>query len=192
VQLNSNNRLYRFLLNVCELIQGSWLIDEKTGAYRFVEFLDDDRRMPYVFQFFVYNFLRIERRDLRISREDIRWRATSNSEANLALLPHMQTDVSIDAGTKHFILDTKFYRETLSEYHDTKKLHTEHLYQLFSYLANRDPEKGRCEGILLYPTVDTPLQVQFSVLDFPITVRTLNLAQPWQRIHSDLANLVPT
>jgi 5-methylcytosine-specific restriction enzyme subunit McrC len=154
VQLSSINRLYRFLLNVSELIQGSWLIDEKTGAYRFVDFLDDDRRMPYVFQFFVYNFLRIERRDLRISREDIRW------------------------------------RETLSEFHDTKKLHTEHLYQLFSYLSNRDPKKGPCEGILLYPTVDTPLQFQFSVFDFPITVQTLNLAQPWQSIHSDLANLV--
>ena len=120
----------------------SWLIDEKTGSYRFVDFLDDDRRMPYVFQFFVSNFLRIERRDLRISREDIRWRATSESEADLGLLPRMQTDVSIDTGIKHVILDTKYYRETLTEYHDTKKLHTEHLYQLFSYLSNRVSKKG--------------------------------------------------
>jgi len=102
----------------------------------------------------------------------------------------MRTDVSIDTGTKHVILDTKFYRETLSEFRETKKLHTEHLYQLFSYLSNRDPEKGPSEGILLYPTVDTSLQVKFSILDFPITVRTLNLAQPWQDIHSDLANLI--
>jgi len=190
VQLNSNSRLYRFLLNICELIDGSWLVDEKTGAYRFIDFFDDDKRMPYVFQFFVYNFLRIERRDLRVSRENIRWRATSDSEVSLSLLPLMQTDVSIDVGARHVILDTKFYRETLGGKFGAQKLHTEHLYQLFSYLANRDPDKGKCEGILLYPTVDIDLQAQFSVLDFPVTVRTLNLARPWQKIHSDLASLV--
>ncbi len=58
--------------------------------------------------------------------------------------------------------------------------HTVFRYQLFSYLANRYPEKGPCEGILLYPTVDPELHAQFAILDFPITVRTLNLAQPWQ------------
>jgi 5-methylcytosine-specific restriction enzyme subunit McrC len=147
--------------------------------------------MPYVFRFFVYNFLRIERPELRVTQEEhIRWRAKSDSQATLNLLPIMKTDFSIDTGTKHIILDTKFYRETLSEFHDVKKLHTEHLYQLFSYLANRDPEKGKCEGILLYPTVDPELQAQFTILGLPITVRTLNLAQPWQSIHSDLLNLI--
>jgi hypothetical protein len=64
------------------------------------------------------------------------------------------------------------------------------MYQTFSYLANSNPEKGGCEGMLLYPTDDTELNAQFSVLGFPITVRTLNLAQSWQGIHSDLINLI--
>ena len=35
VQLHSNNRFYRFLLNVCELVSGAWLVDERSGSYVF-------------------------------------------------------------------------------------------------------------------------------------------------------------
>ena len=52
VQLHSNNRFYRFLLNVCELIHGAWLIDSATGKTRFRDFLRDERRMARVFQDF--------------------------------------------------------------------------------------------------------------------------------------------
>ncbi len=45
VQLNSNNRFYRFLLNICELVQSAWLVDEKTGSYKFKDFIRDDRAM---------------------------------------------------------------------------------------------------------------------------------------------------
>jgi len=102
----------------------------------------------------------------------------------------METDVSIYTRGKHIILDTKSYRQTFGERFGLKKLHVENMYQMFSYLANSNPEKGRCAGMLLYPTVDTELNAQFSVLGFPITVRTVNLAQSWQGIHSDLINLI--
>jgi 5-methylcytosine-specific restriction enzyme subunit McrC len=147
--------------------------------------------MPYVFQFFVFNFLRIERPELRVRRENIAWRTDRVSDADRALLPIMQTDVTMDLGDRHVILDTKFYRDTLVEYYGSKKLHTEHLYQLFSYLVNWGSEKGPCEGILLYPTVDINLDSRFTILGFPVRVRTLNLARRWQDIHSDLINLIP-
>jgi hypothetical protein len=97
------------------------LIDEKTGAHRFRDFLDDDKRMAYVFQFFVFNFLKIERPELRVRRENIGWQTGQVSETDRALLPIMQTDVSMDVGARHIILDTKFYRETLVEYHGSKE-----------------------------------------------------------------------
>jgi Histidine kinase-, DNA gyrase B-, and HSP90-like ATPase len=45
-------------------------------------------------------------------------------------------------------------------------------------------------SILLYPAVDIELDAHFEVLGFPITVRTLNRAQPWHAIHSDLIHLI--
>ncbi len=191
VQLGGNSKFYRFLLNVCQLIHGSWLIDEKSGVFRFREILEDEKRMARTFQSFVYNFLRIERLDLTVGRERLRWRATSDSRASLDLLPVMETDVSIYVGGRHVILDTKFYSDTLGGRFDAGKLRAERLYQLFSYLVNSDLKKGQPEGILLYPTVDVDLNANFSLHSFPIAVRTLNLAQSWQGIHSDLMNLIP-
>src|SRR5262249_52853530 len=71
VQFNCNNRFYRFLLNVCELVHGSWLASEEEGCYRFRSFLRDEKRMALVFQNFVYNFLRIECHTASVFRENI-------------------------------------------------------------------------------------------------------------------------
>jgi 5-methylcytosine-specific restriction enzyme subunit McrC len=57
VQLTGNNRFYRFLLNICELVHGAWLTSEQGGRYRFRSFLRDEKKMALVFQYFVYNFL---------------------------------------------------------------------------------------------------------------------------------------
>jgi hypothetical protein len=87
-------------------------------------------------------------------------------------------------------LTQSFTEKPLSSTTARKKLHTEHLYQLFSYPVNRRSEKGACEGILLYPTVDVDLDSHFTILGFPIRIRTLNLARSWQEIHSDLIEII--
>jgi 5-methylcytosine-specific restriction enzyme subunit McrC len=192
VQLHSNSRYYRFLLNICELIHSSWLVDEKVGSHRFRDFLEDETRMALVFQDFVFNFLRIERSDLKVRRENILWRIDPLHSVDTSLLPTMQTDISIDAGDQHIILDTKFYRSTLTEYRGGKKIHTENLYQLFSYIMNRLPSSLPCEGILLYPTIEEDVCASFPILGHIIQVRTLNLAQSWQKIRADPLNLIPS
>ena len=82
MQLTGNNRLYRFLLNICELVHGAWLVTEEKGSYRFRSFVRDEKRMALVFQYFVYNSLRVERRDLTIFRENINWNARSEGATN--------------------------------------------------------------------------------------------------------------
>ena len=55
--------------------------------------------------------------------------------------------------TEHVIVDTKFYREALQTYHGKSSIHSEHLYQLFSYLKNAEAlgdEYSRAKGVLLY------------------------------------------
>lgn len=54
-------------------------------------------------------------------------------------------------------------------------------------------ERGFLEAhwdLALMVACPASLQARLSVLDFPITVRTLNLAQSWQQIYTDLANLI--
>jgi len=189
VQLNGNNRFYKFLLNVCELIYGGWLTSEEEGRYRFRSFLRDEKKMALVFQNFVYNFLKIERTDLTVFRENIQWKASSETDAKLSLLPTMRTDISINKVDRKLIIDTKYYIETLSEYFGSKKIHSENLYQLLSYLMNVAPENEKIEGILLYPTVDQDLRISYSILGMPVRIQTLNLSQPWEKIRNELIQL---
>ena len=98
VQLHSNNRFYRFLLNVCELIHGSWLIDPASGKTRFRDFLRDERRMARVFQDFIFNFARVHLRHATVRRDRIAWRARSKTDPELTLLPRMETDLSLYRG----------------------------------------------------------------------------------------------
>ena len=66
VQLHRNNRFYRFLLNVCELIHDSKLPEQRDGVTRFRDFFRDPKRMPFLFQRFVKNFYAKEQRYFKV------------------------------------------------------------------------------------------------------------------------------
>lgn len=57
VHLYRNNRFYRFLMNVCDLIHNSKLPEQKDGITRFQDFVRDPKQMPYLFEKFVRNFV---------------------------------------------------------------------------------------------------------------------------------------
>jgi hypothetical protein len=79
IQLDRNSSFYRFLLNICELVHSARVPEEEAGRYRFRDFLRDEKKMAFLFQYFVYNFLRLERRDLDVRREIIPWKIDSSS-----------------------------------------------------------------------------------------------------------------
>jgi 5-methylcytosine-specific restriction enzyme subunit McrC len=193
VQLNGNSRYYRFLLNVCELVCGAWLVDEETGAYRFRDFVRDDRRMALLFQSFVLNFLRRERPQFKPRSERIYWPATSEADPELKLLPSMTTDISLSTSSGRLIIDTKFYRNTLATFHDAQSVHSANLYQMFAYLTNARTQDGRhVSGMLLYPKVDKDLRHTYRLHGLDIHVYTVDLSQDWKLIRADLLELVDT
>jgi 5-methylcytosine-specific restriction enzyme subunit McrC len=191
VHLDRNSSFYRFLLNVCELILTVRIPEETGGRLRFRDFIRDKRKMAYVFQYFVYNFLRIERSDLMVQRENITWKVDPLPNGIKSLLPMMQTDISVAKNGRKVIIDTKYYSETLSDHFGGKRIHSDHLYQMLSYLMNAKAPGESIEGLLLYPFVDKTLKERYRILGVDIRVETLNLAQPWNLLHSDLMQLVP-
>ena len=79
-------------------------------------------------------------------------------------LPTMRTDVSLRSMHRTIVIDTKYYRQTLSRYLGNEKIRSDHLYQLFAYLKNlegRDDPDSRAEGVLLYPTVGHALDLRY-------------------------------
>lgn len=191
VPLHRNNRHYRFLLNVCELLYDSRLPEQRDGQIRFRDFVRDPRRMPYLFEKFVKNFYRHEQTRFRVGSIQFSWIATGKP-ADLAVLPRMKTDVSLKSKDRSIILDCKFYKEAMAGRFESEKVHTANLYQLYAYLRNVRAQTGwaDCEGFLLYPAVDRHFDHEFVIDAHSVRVTSVDLNQPWKSIHESLLSLL--
>lgn len=193
VQLHRNNRSYRFLLSLCELVHASLLPDRlRQGKRRFRDFTRNEKLMARVFEDFVFHFAERHLKNTKVSAMEMKWQA-EGPEESLAFLPVMRTDVTLVSGDRRVILDCKYYVDALVERHldsGVKRFRSGHLYQLHAYLTNKaaaDPEWANTEGILLYPVAGSRLD-QSLVLNKRHSLRivTLDFNQDWSCIHRDL------
>lgn len=195
VQLHGNNRYYRFLLNICELVLDISLVDEGRGDYKFRDFVRDEKAMARLFESFIRNFYIKERPDLDVRAENIPWQASSLSDPDLLYLPNMRTDISVrdKPHTKTLIIDAKFYKETFQTYYEKQSIHSANLYQLASYLQNlevRDGPDGCADGMLLYPVVKEPIRLSYELNGHRVRICTINLAADWRDIRDELRGLL--
>nr|WP_283815951.1 hypothetical protein [Bradyrhizobium sp. AUGA SZCCT0222] len=191
VQVSSNRAYYGFLLDVCEFVHNSWLVDEANGGRKFRDFARDDAAMARLFESFLFNFMTRECPQWSVVREDIKWDARSATDRELRYLPRMRTDISARRTGEYKIIDAKFYTNTLSSHYDVEKIHNANLYQILSYLMNAKPDRGVApHGILIYPRVDRDLREDYSILGKTISVRTVNLNAPWKLIDQELRQLL--
>src|SRR5262245_40701890 len=160
IQLYRNNAFYRFLMNVCELINSALLVDENTGDYHFRDFIRDKDKMWRLFQNFIYNFYDLEQNEFKVKSDSIQWDAIAQDPVATTMLPDMTTDISLRSVNRTIVIDTKYYESSLQTYREKQSVHSEHLYQIFAYLKNLEVRAGPdkyAEGILLYPTVTQTL-----------------------------------
>jgi 5-methylcytosine-specific restriction enzyme subunit McrC len=193
VQLHANARYYKFLLNVCELVSDSLLVDESNGQYKFRDFMRDERAMARVFEEFLFNFYKTERRDLSFKKERILWAASSDTPNNMAYLPTMETDISVRSKARTLIIDAKYYKKTLTTYYDTERVYSANLYQLFAYLKNIEviePPEILVEGMLLYPVVNNDVRLDYNIHGNRVRICTVNLARHWSEIKCELLEIL--
>jgi 5-methylcytosine-specific restriction enzyme subunit McrC len=191
LQLHRNNRIYSFLLHVCEFIYEQWLPEESGGQRRFRDFVRDG--LPGLFEKFVFNFYQRELGpDWQVTAPVIYWQmATFNPEAE-RFVPRMETDICLRGPTQSIILDTKFYASALKKGpYGEAKLPAANLYQLYTYLRQKSADSGweQAEGILLYPRTTQDVTIEFTTHGHRIRALTLDLAQPWKQIHKDLLHI---
>jgi len=206
VQLHRNNRSYRFLLHICELIYASLLpehVTEGEGAsYRkFRRIEENEKVMPYLFEAFILNFAKRHFPEAKTGRPRIEWIADSHSESSLGILPRMETDVTIDWPDRKLIVECKYYKEAFarsryrndSDEQKVQKLRTNNLYQIFAYLMNKKQHENweNVEGILLYPTSTTEnFRHDLSVSGNRLQVVSIDLNQNWKNIEDDLKQIL--
>jgi len=193
VQVHSHNAEYRFLMRLCELAYDALLPSKNGKGYRFTNVLEDNVTMHKVFESFVRNFYRREGHPFKLGPQKIEWDTGPLSSDTRSWLPKMYNDIRLDRHGQTLVIDTKYYAETLRLRHGNRRVQSGHLYQIFTYLKNLAPKLTsdiQLSGMLLYPTVSDELDLEFEVQGHPIRVCTINLDQPWQKIHSDLLSLV--
>lgn len=194
VQLHRNNRIYAFLLHICEFVHEQWLPAEYGGARRFRDFVRE--KLSKLFQEFVFNFFQSELRALgwRVSAPVIQWQMVAQNADADELIPRMETDVCLRGPSRAIILDTKFYAQGLKagRFGGGAKLDPANLYQLFTYLRQRSCEPGwdQADGVLLYPRTTRNFDAEFTSHGHRIRALSLDLAQPWQNIHAALMQIV--
>ena len=74
----------------------------------------------------------------------------------------MQTDIHLQRGNTVLIIDAKYYSHTTQVHFDKHTLHSNNLYQIFTYVKNRSYQFGEeahtVSGMLLYAKTEEEIQ----------------------------------
>lgn len=194
---DKNNQDYYLIMSICELVYTFRLPEEKIeGDFHFKDFIEDNyHAMAHLFENFVYNFFKKELNEIKeitVHKPHINWDINKSLSTGINHLPEMKTDIILETSFKQIIIDTKFYKEILSEDSEYGTIDIGNLYQIFSYTSNSQ-FKGEISGMLLYASTGIDLDFKYQFMDKVIYIKTINLAQNWRDIDQnlwDIANLL--
>ena len=111
------------------------------------------------------------------------------------MLPVMQSDIMLSRGSTVLIIDAKYYTHTLQTQYDVQTLHSNNLYQIFTYVKNKDMEFGETahtvSGLLLYARTDEAVQPdnEYRMSGNKIGVKTLDLNRDFSAIKAQLNSI---
>lgn len=182
---------YTFVLHLCELIFRS-LVPARGGRWTFVDFTGDERAMGLLFESFVRNFLRREQSVFRVDRDRLAWPVQALTAGSEALLPEMETDITLTAPGRRCIVEAKFYAEPLRPGRNggARRLREGHLYQLLAYLRHIEAAGRPANvGVLLYAAAGERFDHRYRLDDHELRACALDLDQPWEAIAADLRTL---
>ena len=192
LQYNRNNQSYRMLISICYLVVKGLLQSNTSGGTKLMDFLDE-QRMCRLYERFILEYYRKEHPEIRASASQIPWQLDDDFSF---MLPVMQTDIMLSKGNTTLIIDAKYYGHTTQEQYGVHTLHSGNLYQIFTYVKNKDAEYGEqphnVSGMLLYAQTDESVQPNnvYHMGGNKISVRTLNLNCSFNEIASQLNGIV--
>ena len=151
--------------------------------------------MHLIFEKFVRNFYRTEIKEagVEIGSKRYKWDTFDGDDLFRSRIPTLSTDTTIRSPSKTIIIDTKFYAHALVSNRGADKYHRSHLSQIMDYMRSAIKlSEGPVYGMLLYPTVNLPINDEGTIEGLRVKVATINLASPWEEIHKSLLGLLDT
>lgn len=188
IRYNRNNQTYRMLISVCYLVVKGLLQTSSGGSTKLMDFLDE-QRMHRLYEKFILEYYRKEHPELNASASQIPW---ALDDGMSDMLPIMQSDITLSKDDTVLIIDAKYYSHTTQMQYDVHTLHSGNLYQIFTYVKNKEAELGDAQhtvsGMLLYAKTDEQVQPDqiYHMSGNKISVRTLDLNQDFPEIARQL------
>ena len=188
MQYNRNNQNYRILISICYLVFKGLLQTQSDGTTKLMDFLDE-QRMHRLYEKFILEYYRREYPQISANASQIPWKLDDGMSA---MLPVMQSDIMLTHGEKTLIIDAKYYSHTTQIQYDKHTLHSGNLYQIFTYVKNKEAELAdrphEVSGMLLYAKTDEEVypENEYRMSGNRIEVRTLNLDRDFSKIKAQL------
>jgi len=187
-QYNRNNQTYRMLISICYLVVKGLLQTNSDGTRKLMDFIDE-QRMCRLYEKFILEYFRREHPEIMANASQIPWQLDDDMNA---MLPVMQTDIMLSKDEKTLIIDAKYYSHTMQTQHDVQKLHSGNLYQIFTYVKNKESQLSsqphEVSGMLLYAKTDEAILPNntYRMGGNRISVRTLDLDCTFEQIAAQL------
>ena len=192
MRFHRNKQSYRLLMAVCYLTAKGLLQSGQGGRVCVMDYLDE-QRMCRLYEKFIPEFYRREYPQLTPSASQIDWQLDDSMDD---LLPEMSSDITLAQGNRVLIIDAKYYANILQMQFDVPKIHSANLYQIFTYVKNKEAELANkpheVSGMLLYAKTDAEMipQRQYRMSGNRIAVRTLDLDCDFPKIVHQLGEIV--
>lgn len=192
IQYNRTNQTYQMMISICYLVVKGLLQTNSYGNTKLMDFIDE-QRMCYLYEKFILQYYKKEFPQLSVNASRISWQLDNGEDT---LLPIMQSDISLQKDNTVLIIDAKYYSHTTQVKYDKHSLHSNNLYQIFTYVKNKDYElrqqKHEVSGMLLYAKTDEDIQPNnvYQMSGNQISVKTLDLNLPFSDISRQLNNIV--
>lgn len=192
INYNRNNQTYRLLIAICYLVVKGLLQSKSDGSVKMMDFLDE-QRMCRLYEKFILEYYKKHYPQIRTAASQIDW---ALDDGIGTMLPTMQSDImlSYQKGDidKTLIIDAKYYTHTTQVQYDVHTLHSNNLYQIFTYVKNKATKGGEVSGMLLYAKTDEEIYPnnEYKMSGNQITVRTLDLNCDFEDIAVQLDSII--
>lgn len=198
ISFNSLNYNYKFILNICRIINHSLLVSDTIDDtfYSIVE----EKIMNRIFEKFILNFYKqnLNKKEYKINANKINYNYDDEIEiADFKLeeeLGTRQTDVVIRTNNLEITIDAKYYRNMkIKNRFNELTYRQSHLNQIRCYMYDSN-FKGRKIGVLIYSSFVEDDKYDDGVfaplLDNPIIIKTLNLNAEIADLRENMLSLI--
>ena len=190
-QYNRSNQNYQMLIGMCYLVYKGLLTTQNNGTTKLMDFFDG-QRMCRLYEKFLLEYYRKEHPELTANASQIAWQLDDTENQ---MLPRMQTDIMLSKNNNILIIDAKYYSYMTQQQYGIHTLHSNNLYQIFTYVKNKEFELRNYEhtvsGMLLYAQTDEDIipNNTYHMSGNQISVLALDLNQDFSKISRTLDDI---